>query len=105
MIVEMIDTSMETNSITTVYYPCDSNNWCYPPLQYMAMQEMTEDEEHLTGSVVSPDQCFVCGGWGHWSRVCTSLPPEHLRASAPSCHRCGGRGHLSRFCPSSFKSF
>lgn len=48
---------------------------------------------------IGKDECFVCHGFGHWARECTSLPATFLRENAPKCYNCYGIGHYARFCP------
>lgn len=62
-------------------------------------QEATKEPMHIMQLHIGRDTCFVCRGFGHWARECTSLPGNFLRENAPKCYCCSGTGHYARFCP------
>lgn len=50
-------------------------------------------------AVIDKNTCFICHGFGHYARSCTSLPSIYLHEDAPRCYNCKGFGHYARCCP------
>lgn len=67
------------------------------PTKTSTSEQQPNTSEHPVGK----DECFVCHGFGHWARECTSLPATFLKENAPKCYNCYGTGHYARFCPNS----
>jgi ferredoxin len=64
----------------------------HPPQQSQQTQPMHHED-------FAKNECYICKGFGHWARNCTSLPSVYLVENPPKCYSCHGVGHYARFCP------
>ena len=60
-------------------------------------RDASELSEPSQGDAKKPsgETCYVCGGIGHMSMMCTSP-----KGSNDVCHNCGGFAHIAAMCPS-----
>lgn len=60
-----------------------------------------DEHQSFEGDHVSKrkkEQCYNCGGFGHYRTLCPS-PPNSVDGLGQQCFLCGGHGHIRDICP------